>query len=98
MDTTGMSSKKIGEALAFYRKYFKDLNITIKQHPYVPFAISNDDVLAHCHWMTVEAENFLVQGRREKAMRWLCFIQGCIFTLRLYCINELKDHNRPDAV
>lgn len=97
LQTTGMSSKKIGEALIICRKCLESLNVPIRQHPDHLPAISNDSVLAHCHWMTIEAEDFLAKGRREKAMRWLCFVQGCIFTLRHFCINEMKDHNRPDA-
>lgn len=97
MDTTGMSSEKIREALVFYRKELQNLNVPLKQHPAESLARSNDEVLAHCHWMAVEAEDFLVQGRREKAMRWLCFIQGCIFTLRRYSIDKMKNDNRPDT-
>jgi hypothetical protein len=93
-----MSSEKIAEALAFYKKHFENFKIAIKQHLDDLVAISNEDVLAHCHWMVVSAEGFLAQGRREKAMRWLCFVQGCLFTLSHYYINEMKNHNRPDIV
>jgi len=96
MDQTGMSSEKIAEALAIYKKHRENRSIPVKQHPDDASATSGE-VLAHCHWMTIEAEGFLVQGRREKAMRWLCFVQGCLFTLCHYRICEMKNHNRPDA-
>lgn len=91
-----MSNEKIAEALAFYKKHLQDRNVPVKQHLDWLLAVSEDDILTHCHWMIIQAEGFLVQGRREKAMRWLCFIQGCVFTLRCYCISEFKQHNRPD--
>ena len=97
MGTTGMSSEKIAEALAFYKKRLQDYGFPVKQYSDRLFAGREEDVLAHCHWMVVSAEGFLVQGRREKAMRWLCFVQGCLFTLGHYLIYELKDHNRPDT-
>lgn len=34
----------------------------------------------------------------EKAMRWLGFIQGCMWMMRVRTLNELKDYSRPDPV
>lgn len=33
----------------------------------------------------------------EKAMRWLCYIQGVCHTLGLYTCNELRDHSREEG-
>jgi len=96
MEKAGMSSEKISEALSFYQKYFQDNLVHITQHPDTLIGQSDDKVLAHCNWMAINAQKFLLQGRREKAMRWLCFIQGCVFTLRRNSISALKDQNRPD--
>lgn len=39
---------------------------------------------------------FVDQGRREKAMRWLGFVQGWLWAASIYTIEEMADHNRPD--
>jgi hypothetical protein len=67
-------------------------------------------VLQHLRWMIREAGTMLVEAdalppdmdgdsrRRElrnKAMRWLCFIQGVLWIQGMFTINEMKDHNRP---
>lgn len=92
-----MDSKKIGEALAIYKNFLECMDIPVNKHLDDELELGNDSVLAHSHWMAIEAESFLAQDRREKAMRWLCFIQGCLFTLGYFRINEIKDHNRPDG-
>ena len=96
MSNGGMSEEKIAEALNFYREYLEKRNVPIKQYPVKKYlsesdAISKEEVVSHCHWMAVQAKVFLSQGRREKAMRWLCFIQGCMFTLRNCRIYDLKN-------
>ena len=41
-------------------------------------------------------EKFLKEGRREKVMRHLGFIQGCLLSTGHLTIDDLKNHNRPD--
>lgn len=91
-----MDSQKIEEARAIYENYLKEMNIPSQNHPLDQLAISNNAVLAHCHKKLEEMKELLAQGRREKAMRWLSFVQGCLFTLRHYTIEDIKNHNRPD--
>jgi hypothetical protein len=31
----------------------------------------------------------------EKAFRWLGFVQGVLWTNRVYTLDNLKSHNRP---
>jgi hypothetical protein len=50
---------------------------------------------AHLSWMCVEARKFVDAGRIEKAMRWLGFIQGCLWLLAYSTLNELKEDSRP---
>lgn len=39
---------------------------------------------------------FLATGRREKLMRWLGFVQGILWQIEAFTLEELKSHNRPD--
>lgn len=52
--------------------------------------------LSHIAHMCETAIDFVHEGRIEKAMRWLGFIQGSLYELGTYTINDLKDHSRPD--
>jgi hypothetical protein len=45
--------------------------------------------------MLPKAIRFVEEGRRDKAMRWLGFIQGVLWVQRIYTIDELKLHNAP---
>jgi hypothetical protein len=45
--------------------------------------------------MVLAARVFVVEGRREKAMRWLGFIQGVLWMLGVP-LEDLKNMNRPD--
>lgn len=40
---------------------------------------------------------FVNEGRTEKVFRWLGFVQGVLWTNRVYTLTELKDHNRPES-
>ena len=50
----------------------------------------------HILWMTWQIPQFLKDGRKEKANRWLGFIQGALWAEDIYTIEEMKEHNRPD--
>ncbi|MEK7519908.1 MAG: hypothetical protein AAB581_01530, partial [Patescibacteria group bacterium] len=52
--------------------------------------------LAHCHSMLDKMVGFVHEGRMEKAFRWLGFIQGVLWTNRVYTLSDLKNHNRPE--
>ncbi len=40
---------------------------------------------------------FVSEGRMDKVFRWLGFMQGVLWTLEVYTLDELKEHNSPDA-
>jgi len=49
----------------------------------------------HLAWMCNKAIDFVTAGEADKAMRWLCFIQGVLWTHSTFTIEEMRDHNRP---
>ena len=53
--------------------------------------------LRHCLWLCVEAQTW-TEERREKAMRWLCWVQGVMWSIMDVDIAILKQWNAPDAV
>jgi hypothetical protein len=51
---------------------------------------------SHMLWMSREGLKLIEDDRREKAQRWLGFLQGALWSLKLAGVAELKDMNRPD--
>ena len=51
-------------------------------------------VFGHLQFMIGEIKVFLEQDRIEKALRWLGFIQGCLWMAGVCSIDQLREHNR----
>ncbi len=52
---------------------------------------------AHFKFMCVEGQKFVDEGRRDKAMRWLGFLQGVLWECGHRTLDELKNDSRPDV-
>tara|TARA_Y100000034_G_C6870091_1_gene397104 strand:+ start:983 stop:1264 length:282 start_codon:yes stop_codon:yes gene_type:complete len=50
----------------------------------------------HLLYMCRMGINFIEEGKIDKAMRWLGFIQGVLCQSGIYTIEELKSHNKDD--
>lgn len=61
-------------------------------------AILSDSYSQHLCQMVPQMREFLADGQREKAMRWLGFMQGAFWVRGTYTIEELMAHNKPDNV
>lgn len=48
----------------------------------------------HAAWMCQEILTFVSEGRRDKAQRWLCFVQAVLWRAGLVSIVELREDNR----
>lgn len=81
-----MNKDKIYEVL---ERYSKDCERMIEEKD--PFVLELD----HIRQMIPQVQEFIRQGRMEKAFRWLGFIQGTFWVIGVYSIQEMKDHNRP---
>lgn len=51
--------------------------------------------LRHLRFMCEETIRFVEQSRMEKAFRWLGFIQGALWVLGIFAVEEMKNHNKP---
>ena len=89
-----MNADKVRQVLTIYRKKFKDLGIPSRPFPHAEFPTTDNDILAHCHGMLDEMETFIQEENMGKVFRWLGFIQGCLWKVGIYTIEEMKDHNR----
>ena len=92
-----MDTEKILKVIAIYRSYFTNKGIGIIDFSHTDKPDSSKEILAHCHGMLDRMEEFISEGRIEKTFRWLGFIQGCLWSTGQYCLDDLKNHNRPDT-
>lgn len=90
-----MTDDKLLEVLRLYETALDKLptvrNVSLKH--------SDDlvDRLAHVKWCAIEAQTF-VPDRRDKAFRWLGYIQGYLNAVGLFTVQELKEHSRPNEM
>lgn len=72
-----------GKESGFDAKERSGENLSIPQH------------IEHAMWMTKQASEF-AWSRREKAMRWLGYVQGVLAVVGLSSVEKMKRWNMPD--
>ena len=92
-----MKVEKIQKVLEIYRKKFTELGVGKKDCPHEVFPDSDVCSLEHCHGMLEKIEQFIQEGRMDKVFRWLGFVQGVLWSQRIYTLRELACHNHKDA-
>lgn len=50
-------------------------------------------VMGHAMWMCQAALDFVKEGQVEKANLWLGFVQGLLFCVGHYTIDEMRAHS-----
>ncbi len=87
-----MTNEKLSEVLEFYYDELDKYEVLYHQHTEPTNSV---EVLQHVKWMTITAQNF-IPDHVDKAMRWLGFIQGVLFSLGFFTIEELREHSRTN--
>jgi hypothetical protein len=85
---------------------FNLYDYSLSQHPDVAAQQANLKVQPPCQrvawdhalWMCREATTFVVEGRLDKAERWLGFVQGALWILGVFSIDEMREHVRSMSV
>ena len=90
-----MEDNKILEVVQIYRGFFEEKGIDPIDYPHGLMLDSLGHGLAHCYGMLKKIEEFVKEGRRDKAFRWLGFVQGCLWSAGHYSLENLTNHNRP---
>jgi len=81
-----MKDEKIIEVCNIYKDRINDFF----RGSYLP------ETYKHIGYMLWKIPQFLKEGRKEKANRWLGFVQGVLWAKDFYTIEEMKEHNRPN--
>ena len=105
-----MTSERVLAVLYFYEKVLNHLvPIATATVPRIskservnflsasPLDVLRWRVILHLYRMIFEMRTFIREGRMEKVFRWLGFMQGALWVIGVFSIDEMRDHNRPDA-
>lgn len=87
--TGGMELQRVAALADFYSE-------AAKRKVYLTNSFEREAAFEHLADMASRLRKLLEEGRVEKAMRWLGFMQGAMWALGVYTIEELKNHSRPD--
>lgn len=90
-----MTPEKVIEVIETYRQFFVERNISKIDYPHDELLGGEVHGLEHCHGMLDKMVEFVREGRMEKAFRWLGFVQGVLWAVRVYPLTDLKKHNQP---
>lgn len=90
----GMTSEKMVEALEGCYQIARKAGYEARER--VGKSPSVSEHIEHAMWMSKRAQEF-VDTRREKAMRWLGYVQGVLALVGLADIDTLKKLNEPDV-
>lgn len=101
-----MTTEKLTALLGYYGDYLFDRGTAYPQElteeeKRLPFSrVGLLERRRHVHWMCQQAKGFVAEGRIDKAMRWLGFIQGYLATTHVFdfSLENLKQHSRPETV
>lgn len=92
-----MTDEKKLSLIIRYREHLDRLKAEAVKTVYEACSPSRETVLKHLLSMLPKMEEFIREGRREKFFRWLGFMQGALWSLGEFSLNDLRDHNRPPA-
>lgn len=52
--------------------------------------------LIHIRGMLPRMRTLVIEGQRDKVMRWLGFVQGVLYSFGTYTIDQMREHNRAE--
>lgn len=101
-----MESRHVLDVVRRYRAIFERYDVPKREWPdYAACPQSEDDVLAHCHWMLDGIERMvreaferrahceIAQERLDRAFRWLGFVQCALWTSGHRTVAEMMEDN-----
>jgi hypothetical protein len=84
----------LNRVIGKYREFFSGLVFNIgRRMSYDVNSPNKKVILGHCLWMIGEMMVFVENGKIEKAMRWLGFLQACLLLTGHFTLSDLRNHN-----
>jgi hypothetical protein len=91
-----MKPEKVRKVIAKYRAMFEEKGIGKIDYPHDEMLDTQEHGLEHCHGMLDKMEQFIVEDRMDKVYRWLGFIQGVLWSFKIYVLEDMKQDNMKD--
>ncbi|PIR93828.1 hypothetical protein COT97_04725 [Candidatus Falkowbacteria bacterium CG10_big_fil_rev_8_21_14_0_10_39_11] len=89
-----MTKDSLLKTLNLYEHVLKSAEVKIQEASFRKhYKTDKQSTLEHCHSMINQIRTFVANDNMDKAWRWLGFLQGCFWTLGLFSLNELREHN-----
>ncbi len=86
-----MTAEKLSSVFLLYKEWIREKGILPCRSEDSPCH------LGHLAYMAdVSLTEFIPAGRREKAMRWLGYIQGVLVACGWFKLDDVKKHSMPD--
>jgi len=85
-----MTLQKIQDIAQSYVPLFRGF-LAVQCPGHIRHTPNRGDYMGHGMWM---CEQIMEMDDRDKAMRWLCFIQGILWCSGLRTIDEMRNDNR----
>lgn len=87
-----MTDQQVSQALDLYEQMLKARGAEPIEVPHSRCPASPEEALNHALSMIAPMRQFLVDGKREKLMRWLGFLQAILWCTQIFPLDSLKDH------
>jgi hypothetical protein len=91
-----VTGDKILQASTFHSSFLSHTGVVPARADQDLLGPTAQQAFAHTLWLMGEVP-MLVGDHREKAMRWVCFVQGVLWDRGLIKTRVLKDVMRPDG-
>ncbi len=99
-----MTDKKLLEVFGFYRQWATHQTLLEPERKdpedFDMWAFEDGELkagpLCHIKYMCDKASGFVQEGRRDKAFRWLGFIQGVLVATGQFSLNDVGGHSMPN--
>lgn len=84
----GMKESTILHVAEYYLDYLTRANVN---------AVQTTLPLERAAWCCSQIPVLIAEGRKDKAMRWMCFAQGVLFTKGVFTVEDLMVHSRGEV-
>lgn len=94
-----MDLERVRAIVEFYDAHLQNVGVPVRKLPLAPEVarrVGEAPEWQHLRYMFEEMRKMISEGRTEKAMRWLGFVQGVLWTTGAFSLDDLKNHSRPD--
>lgn len=89
-----MTDEQMLQALGLYEQVLKERGAKPIEMPHDRYPTSLQEAINHALSMVSPMRQFLADGKKEKLMRWLGFLQAILWREGIFLLDELKNHNR----